>query len=250
MVKMNKKAISHVEVIISLVIFVGFLVFLFLLFPSSLKVKSKIGLDVAERGITNFSAAEVNYVSIYLNENSPESIRKAGGCFRIVLDKELGFLKDYNAIVEDETFNQINSSIDVIENEKFLDIEGKGSFYMIYFSREFDEKHVNSQECYFLNKSEEGYVIGLTRTYNAISNKKLKLLNDTYYSDYNKLLSQFNMPKSSDFGFILKELNGTEMMRVVKKKPKRAETLAREIPVQIIYGDGTFKYALLNIQIW
>ena len=63
----NKKGISHIEVIISLVIFIGFLIFLFVfLKPVRNREISQTILDTAENGILDFLEVDYNYISVKL----------------------------------------------------------------------------------------------------------------------------------------------------------------------------------------
>ena len=88
-----------------------------------------------------------------------------------------------------------------------------------------------------------------TRCISNVRNK-VSALNLSYSSGYLELHSQFNMPKREDFGFILRETTGKEIFNAVRGNGNRADVLSREIPVQILYSNGTLNYAILNVRTW
>lgn len=244
MKKTNSRGTSNLEVVLSFVIFMGFLIFLFFAFPLNKAEKSKIGLDAAETGIFNYTGINLTYFSIALK--NPDEIKKNNKDCII-------FKPDFNPnvltkiVVKDENDTRLDADS---KNEKKIKIKGIKAFYQIYSSEEFEENDVNG-DCENLNKENENeFEVGLVRRYSAISAKKLQILNDTYFTEYLNLHIKFSIPKRENFGFIVKDMVGNEIYNAMNKKPEKASVLSREIPIQIVYSNGTFRYAMLNIQTW
>lgn len=230
--------------IISFVIFIGFLMFLIAIFPFRNPEKTTIGLDAAERGITNFSDMNLVYLTIALNETARDKIAtNAVKCFfldpNITLDK---------IIVKNETGSIVQSSVRLAGTKKAVYINGAGKFYQIYSSPDFQISSYNDN-CIEIKES-DGLSFGLVRRSQTLSYRKLLNLNTSYYLNYNNLRTQFSIPPREDFGFILREVNGAEILRAMKSRPARANVFARDVPIEVSYDNGTFGYFVLNVQSW
>lgn len=234
---MMKKGGSNLEIILSFIIFIGFIFFLFMAFPITPTEKSKIGLDIAEKGLLNSASVELVVFSIDIKE-------PALGCFsfkpEVTIEKVVVFGEGGN--------EQKNAK----SEDGKITVEGGDKFYYIYSSSNLSEKGFtgaeDSEDCETLNLGD--YELGLIRRYDVLSYSKLEKLNKSYYTEYSNLHDKFSMPKRDEFGFVLREVNGIEIMSMTKRRPMKTEVLSRESPIQIVYKDGSLKYALLNVQIW
>jgi hypothetical protein len=231
-----KKGASNLEIILSFVIFVGFIFFLFLAFPLNRTQTSTVGLDSAERAIMNFTNIDLVYFSAVFSDESMAQNEKT--CFSFqpgrILDK---------VIALDENDNRVNAMSD----GESINVEGNGRFFQFYSSNEFVENSFN-EDCTQMNSSDYG--IGLVREYSVLSGSRIELLKGMYDKDYLNLVINFSLPSKSNFGFTLREINGTEIMNATRKKPVRGNVLARDLPVQIVYSDGELKYAMMRIETW
>lgn len=232
----NKKGVSHLEMIISFIIFAGFVLFLLLYFPIRNPQGSSVALDDAERGILDFVNLRIVYYTIVLNNtgNLPKD-----GCFN--LSSELR-----NISVRNET----DEILDAYSDSKNNYIQLSGKFYTIYSSSLFYEKNPGNLVSCLILEEIKGYTIGITRVYNIVSYEKISLLKNSYEHDYSSLHDKLGIPIKNDFGFVLRDTNGKEVMKAVKQRPSRAEVFARDIPVQVAHNNGTFNYFILNVQAW
>ncbi len=229
--KNRKKGAAHIELILSFVIFIGFLIFLLAIFkPFSSQEGSSIYLDVLERGITENTSVKVYSFTLKLSEPiSP--------CF--------WFEGDYigNVKVKDKDNNFVGAFI----NKKKIYINSDKTFFYIFSSPAFEANPFNIDGC---KKPEDGkYTLGLLRSFSKLSYSKLELLKQTYESDYIEIKKELKLPASENFLFILKETNGRIILEVNKTIPK-GKVLSRNIPTEVVYANGTIKYAVLNIQTW
>lgn len=257
MIMKNKKGSgNHLEIILSFVIFVGFLIFLFAILQISSPVKSKVGLNALETGIINFTKTRVDYFSLAV-------MKKTGGvyvknnpleCFNFDVEFNLDYI-----IARDETGRMVEAK--EVDGTIFIIDELKMPFFKIYSSPDFEENFRNYEEdeqwwvkcledkledpeSYPELKSELGYMTG----YEALSLEKIDELVGEYNRNYAGLQARFEIPTSENFGFSIMTLNGEEIAKT-DKRVGRVVT-AREVQVEIVNKSGDFTYAVLNMQTW
>ncbi|MCX6748199.1 MAG: hypothetical protein NT076_01195 [Candidatus Pacearchaeota archaeon] len=221
----NKKAASHIEVILSFVIFLGFLIFLLAMFnPFSSSTRGN-NLDYVERAIRNSTETELEFVTISFDDATEDCIY-------------LNYSLKSKIYAKNESFSEIRA-----KNENgMLYLEGGGRFFYLYSSPEFEELDVSIDEC---NKEIEGYRIGLYRNYSVISFDKLNLLTNEYKLNYPELKSKLRI--KGEFAFGVRDTSGNEIL-LANNQGKNV--YARDVPIQLVYKDGTLKYAIMNIQTW
>lgn len=230
----NKKGISHIEIILSFVIFVGFSIFLFAIFkPFNISQENDIYLSILERNIENFSDVEVNISVLSLNQ-------KPDNCFYLAYNTS-------SIIVKNESYSNVKAFSEKT-NEIKVYINGSENFYYIYSSNEFNENGFNGENC---NKLENAnYSLGLFRRFSMFSYRRLEKLNDSYNKDYENLKKELSIPETRDFSFSIKDSLSNNLINTERKTPSRIKILARDTPIRIAYQDGTLKYAIMNVRTW
>jgi len=253
--RMNKRGMSHIEVILSFVIFLGFLIFLFAIFmPFKTSNGSDVYLDIASREIKNNISAQVNFFTLRLNEQST-------GCFYFDYNASLTKVNVQNEnYIKIDAMNRELSQQEISaaaaaaaaggksikpDTEKRVIISGEGKFFYIYSYEEFNESDIDEQTCKQLEK--EDYVVGLFRSHNMVSFKKLEAFRDSYNLDYESVKKEIGI--TQDFKFSVRDTLNKDILNITKKVPK-TKVFARDEPIQIVYTNGSFKYAILNIQLW
>jgi len=233
----KKKGISHVEMILSFVIFVGFLIFIFaILNPLKISDEKDIYLNIVERGIRENTSIEFKFLSLSLNHSWG---KKKCFWFRYNLS---------NIIVKNESYGFVAALSRGGGKERKIYINGTGSFFYILSCEEFNESDFFPKGCEMLRS--ENYTFGLLRKFDMTSYSRLEDLTKRYDSDYEGLKKEIGLPHSKDFSFSVRDTSGKNILRVNKTISKQASILARDVPIQIVYKNGTLKYALLNIQVW
>ena len=124
MVLKNKKgAVSHIEMILSFIIFVGFLIFLFAIFkPFRIASSSETYVDVVERGIKENVSVNVNFQTLKLTGTNP-------GCFCIPYSLKKVIVKNVNEV------KILDSNVETDGNR--LCIKNSQIFFYISSSEEF-----------------------------------------------------------------------------------------------------------------
>lgn len=235
--KRNKNGMSSLEIIISFVIFTGFVGFMFLAFPLNKVEKNRVGLDIAEREILNFANVQMHEFSVVVDDAKIDD----SGMNCSVFNSNWGV---ESIIIRNESNDIVNGT----HEGSIISINSKTRFYEIFSLQEFVENNFSDEEC--LTLSSEDYQVGILRTYKVLSYDKITALKEMYFSSYSDLLTNFSIPRREDFGFALRELSGESILEVFNKKPARAQIIARNTPVQIAYPNGSLKYAVLNVQVW
>jgi len=240
----NKKAVSHVEVIISFVIFIGFLVFLFaFLNPIKSKKLSDNVLDKINREIIDFASVNYSYISFVLDDSlfSFQDFINSN-CFGIEIEL------DNEVIVRDKNNNIVSAENDIGINRVYITKSSisNNKFYTIYASDIFSQQSLSG--CFELD--EKDYNLGLLRKEKVLYLDKLINLKNLYESDYNNLKKRFDIPSSNDFGFSVREANGEEIIKVIKKRVGKINVVAKDFPVQILNQSGAIKYVIMNVQAW
>jgi hypothetical protein len=229
----NKKA-SHVGVILSFVIFVTFLVFLFSIFGSPIKFsKSKEPLlDYLETELENRLISNLTVVTI-----SP-SVPVDKNCIEI---NNRGLkLPDFNAIVKDKDNNIVNSKVsgDYLSFNKNED-----NFFKIYYAQELSlvQEDVPT-DCYPITK-----INSYREDYYLNEDKILKLISD-YNSNYTKLKQELGLPINNEFsiGFTDEEGNLTQ----AGQKEISTDIYSRDIPVQFFDESAKINSGFINIRVW
>lgn len=243
----TKKGVSHLEMILSFIIFISFLIFLFIIFPIRNTEQGKAGLETAETEILNFTDARITSLGVALNDTAIKEINEKAkkNCFYFVTELDVSKViakDDADVSVQARAIPQPQGDAHEVY------INGIKNFYQVYYSPSLTENAFVG-DCFPITPR-YGLKLGIPAAYRALSYDKIKSLNTSYYSDYNKLHIQFSMPKDSNFGFIITDMNGKEIFRTMKEKTGRGGVNARNVPIQIAYTDGTFQNVILNIQSW
>lgn len=248
----NRKG-SHIDVVISFVIFVIFLGFLYsIIGPVKIQENKENVLDfleieIKEKLSANFTSSSITIPGIYVWD-----------CF------EINHLVDFtglNVIVKDENNDVVNFGLyeDNNINRKFLRIDAtpEKRYFKIYYS---PEKFIDSpldETCPFTVGSYysdaamyENYSItdiGLLRTDKYVFESKVRevFVDDTKYKEMKESL---NLPYGSEFSFSFKTADGVTIK--AENKEVAADTYVREVPVQYIDDEANIKSGFINLKIW
>lgn len=229
----GKKAMGHVEMIISFVIFVSIVTFLLILFrPMIVFTKTtSANLDITESQILENMSIKLTVQSINISNEILD-----GNCVSLAKPEAI---KD-KAIMRNSTYNRINAKTDGVGS--LINFQKSGEFYRIYSSEEFAESSYSPAEC-----NPQNYDLGVVKTYYKVSDAYLNSLFGNYTADYQTLKTQLGL--KNDFNLILRD-NGGELLRAESYKPSGIEVMARDVLIEILDKDGNLKSAILNIQVW
>lgn len=237
--RITKKAMSHIEMILSFVIFVGFLIFIIAIFnPFKDASPNRLYLDMLERNIKENAKTELIFLTTGLDIN-PANIPNYPGCFFFVYNLS-------KISVKNSDNNHVESLTRVISGNNRIFIKSNRDFYYIYSSEEFKEDNFEYSNCMALSAAD--YKLGLFRKYDFISNNSMVNMEKEYYDNYELLKEKLQIPADMEFAFSAKTNDAIFAKAENKNAGKRA--VARELPIEIVYADGEFKTGVLNIKIW
>lgn len=228
----TKKGQKHLDVILSFVIFILFVVFLLIFFnPIKEYSKSTTYLDMTEKKILEYVSTNLTVVSLTF-VNPPAS----GNCFYITLSLP------NKVIIKDENSAMTNANKN---GDRIYFQTTTKRFYKIYSSNELNESSVGGAACQEL--AESNYTIGVTNFYKKVSYSKLIGLNGSYSSNYTQLKQALGL--ENDFNIAVKSDSGY-LFKAEKFKPKATDIMAKDIPIQILNENASLIPAIMNIQTW
>lgn len=234
----GKKAASHIEMVISFVMFALFVFFLLIyLNPIRNQNISGVLLDAIERNIEE--NASINLIEIPLSLKGSADL-----CF--LLPNPFDTTNPQNIFAKDSNGTVLKFALDGGN----IKIEKKINFYYLYYGDAvFNTLPLELISCTILNSSD--YVYTAPRIYDLFFMPRIEGIKDDYTTDYYKLREEFNFPLNYDFAINITD--STTMQSVISmsiKKPEKMEILAREFPIEILYSDGKIINAVMNIQVW
>lgn len=235
----NKRGISHIEVILSFVIFVGFLTFaLFFFNPLDSSRVLDSSLFYAFDEISNNVSIMLESYSIALNDTQ-----------NLPLVVSLPLPTDIdNAKVRVETYGgeNLTSEYDHTNGNVIFHRDNvNNDFVIIRFSQDFENGEVGDPQIL----SPENYTISSSDTKTIFSEKSVLALNNTYYTNYDSLREDFNLPRRIDFGFSL-IFSGDDKIIVEIEIPPNIEVVANQERVEIIRSTGEIVFADFIVKIW
>jgi len=246
---MEKKA-THVGVVISFLIFVTFLTFIYTIVQPSIKTNTN------EQNLLNFLEGEL------ISEASEDLTSVSVGIDRTVSDTQdclnlNGLITNAeittNIIVKNNSGNTFDSYLIGSTGNFGLLIDRKDSgttFFSIRISEEFPITPPDPGtfvNCENLNE-ENGYTIGAIRTEKYIFESKIGELKKEYETDYIGLKNKLKVSDENRFGFSFTYTNAT----VIKTKDVNVsiDVYAEETPIQYIDKNASIVSGLLGIRIW
>jgi len=238
MIKIKYKKASHVGVVLSFVIFITFLIFLYSILEPALKTqkdKQAILDSLKIKLIKNFSA-DLTTTSINLEKG-------VVSCFEI---EQISGVSVLNSIVKDRFDNLVNS----FPKSGNLQIDPKSAnnkFFKIFYSSEFNESE-NLGSCDFIDS--DNYLRGFSKTKEYVFEKKIieikELMADENF--YEIFKQNLGISIGNEFGFSFTNNIG----EIIGTKEKNISTniYVEEIPIQYVNNEANINSGKLNIRVW
>lgn len=225
---MKKRGATHIEMILSSVIFISFVLFLlvFLRPGQSENLTDSIVLKI--KG----SFEDENLVS------RQRVFVKAldAGCVNVdIIDNETiqgSIVKTFPPSGLSPTSSSIVDGIVIFNNTI-----GNQSFE-VFVSEEFPN---GNSDC---NQERKKHVSGNIATEEFLSNSSLTAFRQKYISDYTQLKRDLEIPKSVDFAIV------SENFVLQKNIPENIQVIAKTYNYEILYNNGDVKHDQFTIKIW
>ncbi|VVB83934.1 Uncharacterised protein [uncultured archaeon] len=244
---MQNKRGSHVGMILSFVIFVTFIVFLYGVIKPMVNTgedKKTILKEVETSVIKNISANFTSTsISISSANNPSESCVSILGLLLIPeLTPPYIKVKNSDGVLQPNVYYQEQSPTLIIDRTSQSD-----AFFKVYSSPEWDLIDINSGDgC--ASVEDANYQIGTIRVNKYAFEKNIEDLKKEYENHYEELKTNLNIPVGNEFGFSFRLTNGTKIETT--SSLKSANVYADETPVQYIDSDANIQSGFLTIKVW
>lgn len=236
---MNKKG-SHVGIVISFLIFITFVLFIYLIVQPSLSGEEKrTFLESLEQSLIKESTAELTTASVKLS-GSPDG----SGCFQLdSFMSETGMGENITAK------NDGGTSLTTEVSGNNLEITDNGdSFFRVYYSEEFSPTSGSLSGCDSLSEG-GGYDIGLLKTNDEIFESKIKSLIQDYKNNLDGLKEVLDFPDTNEFGLNFTYSNGTSIS-VGQEEVVGTSVFVGDRQIQYISESGLKEIGKLNVRVW
>ena len=246
---MNKRG-SHVGMIISFVIFITFIVFLYSVFKPAINTgeNKKAILDVVEKGLlenisVNLTTATVQVKNRYSQYNC---IELQGFLLTTTLSGiDSGYI--HNLKVKDGSENILNAnSGGSIGSDLIINNNNENTFFKVYFSTNFTTISVGSS-CTTVPSTD--FNVGSITTDSFPFESKINYLAGYYTNNYDKLKAELKITPGNYFGFDFTKSDGT-VGASVGTPPKTANVFTDEVPIQYVDSKANILSGFINIKVW
>ncbi|MEK6918858.1 MAG: hypothetical protein AABW73_02355 [Nanoarchaeota archaeon] len=223
----SKRGQTHLEAILATVIFIGFVfVLLYIIKP----FETKGGSDNSESLIITIP----KYLEANMTELGIKVTNNANKCFSIPLST--GKVKTYRVTSDKEEL------VDSKGTGTNLLIDGPSGFYHVYQWEEFDDNStINS--C----ASTSNYQLASSRKIDALSYKKMLSFNETYNTNYQESKISVGAPDNSDYGIIIIDDSGKEIIRALKVPKSQINVNVKEVQKIMVYTNGSMQNVRLRV---
>jgi len=234
----NKKG-SHVGMILSFLVFITFLGFLYTAIePATKSAEDKLDL-VAYLKVELLKEFSADMSTLVLKAVP------ASNCIEFDLPDQ--GLKDWGIVARDSVDNPIDSFAGPAKSVFEFD---EGGIFKAYYSSEFD---LGEDDIGLCDPLELGttYNISLFKTTDEIFESKILNVSDSLEDDsnYEALKNKLNIGVGDEFGFVFRNeskgiVTGTE------EKDVSTDVFVEEIPIQYLDSEANIKSGFLSIKVW
>ncbi len=255
---MKSKRGSHVGMILSFVIFITFIVFLYSVVKPAINTgtdKKSILSSLETQVIKNVSS-NLTSTTVQISNNPNKNC--------VVFANLLTALEiqpPYPLIVKNDLEN-VQEAYEGSVGTEFggLKIDNRDkknsvydSFFNIYYSTNFTgltTKDVSSCPLliYDINSNTGDYAIGSVTITKYAFESKINYLESYYNSNYDQLKIYLKIPPGNDFGFGFIKSDGTKTE--VGTAPEKASVYADEIPIQYVDANANILSGFINLKVW
>jgi hypothetical protein len=236
---MDKKG-SHVGVVLSFVIFVTFIIFLYLVVQPTIELEDKKNFqEILEGEIIEKTSADLTSVSVVVEEEDKICVQ----LLDFFTKTEIG----NRIIVKNEDGSVLSAIISDDDESLYVPKNSGDSFIKIHESNEFNPLGDGKiEDCEELK--EDQYDLGLVKTNKQIFETKIIELINNYNTDYEALKEKLNVETGGEFGFSFTYNNGTIIG--TKERDISISVYADNTPIQYISENADSNSGYLNVKVW
>lgn len=238
---MLKKGISHIEVVLAFIIFMGAIIFIVLVFhPHIAPVDDSTQLSQLVESIKKSASTQI--FEIGAKTDSSE------GSLSIKIPNLT--LSNAGVRARDYLGNQANASAQQDGDDEIICLTASQNGeipYFIYIELSTDITPIEGGCQTAANES--AYVISNINQRKVLSEKALLDLNNSYYSDYQSLKAGLGLPAGEEFSFKVTFKDGSSI-EGSKTIPKNTEIFSINKNVEALRENGGVEFASINVKIW
>ena len=238
----GRRAQGHVEMIISFVIFVGFVTtLLIVLNPIKTRPISGTLLDITQDVLLDNWTISYSTSSMVVDLNN--LVTPTANCFTIPNQPgRVGGLLVIDEFGVERRAGVVGGATGDINIDK-----SGAKFYRLYFSNDFVSIGSPSGCSEFL--SADDYTFGALVIQDDIFNKSLYDLNKSYDDDYIALKDRLGL--TNDFAFTIFDADTKEiLLKGERQVPPGAQVIARNIPLLVINEKTKRSSIIVNLRAW
>jgi len=223
----NKMSQGHIEMILSFVLFAGFLVFVFFILTPFFEINSEIYIKELEVKLINNITSKVGKLSVIVNSSHD--------CY------------DVTPIVNSHGEKFIEVADNIIDPEF-------PRRYTLYFGDFFDSSLVGVVSC--VGELDRNYSLGNYREEEIVDYNKAQELKDNYVFNYLSLKDSLDV---GDFTFNFTDLDRNQVyyfndplksLGVEKNIPENVNVFSKEILIRTMDDKGKIYEMILNLRTW
>lgn len=263
----QRKGATHVDFVLSFVIFIVFLVFLYTGLDPIIKTSGSKQFVLGHLKlalIENLTLSDFTIQTFTLDLTNTDVENKmcikltgqdGGALWDITEDgtKDL-IIKRISGEIINYSFNPGNTIMGIGPFES-----NEGNILKIYFASGFVNRSPELSglipaSCTPVNKDD--YEIKAIEEREIISDSNIFDICDIYedqFNGYDKLKDSLGVPAGSEFSFVFRDTSGTEIcpkQENVQKPPSGVSVYVGEFPVQYIDGEATIQIGFITIKVW
>lgn len=228
---MNKKGASHVEVVFAFVLFITFVAgAIYFINPTKSDQSGEIASRYALDSIINNASSQLSRYS-FVAQGYP-----SGG----VWFNMAGSQTEFNAIAKTESGELLPSKQ---QSNQICVLMKSANFTSVELSEAFDPVSSYSGAC-----ESNQYSTASIISEKVLSEKKINLLKERYYSDYLGIKSLLGVPIANDFSFYL-IYDGVAAVEAHSNSTGISK-YSYERNVKIARANGEIKFGVLRVVLW
>ncbi len=231
---MRNKRGSHLGVMLSFIIFIGFLIFLYSILAPTTKTKEdeQFLIDHLEFELLKNVSVNLTSITVSITDTITES------CIE---------LENINNVIDNSKL-VIKDNLEVSQNYDYaigrLEIDSNKDFFKIYSSDKFLDLGINLENCQPI--LEENYVIGLVKTNTYVFEESIGNLTEP--ANYENFKASLNLAPGKGFGFSF--VNSEGIIIKTSEQEHSTNIYIQEIPIQYIDKNANILPGFINIKVW
>ncbi len=236
---MNNRG-SHVGLVLSFVVFVTFLFFVFTVLNPAVdqQENKKLNLDLVKQNLINNLTSTLSVTSVKIKNAT--NYTDDYDCLKI--NDSIGFV-DEKARIKDKNNDPVSGDS---VGDKIRIYHGGEKFFKIFHSIAFMAGNAKRENCDELTR--ENYTIGPTRINEYIFRQNILDLLDGYDNDYEGLKNSLGVTGNNEFGIAFVNVSGYEVQKGFVNVS--GNIYIEEIPIQYYDTDANINSGSLKIRIW